>query len=231
MSNGPPGSEGIVECPDGHRCENGSLCVENPYDEGNYYCDCDAAFLNAAYQGLYCEHEATEYCSYKGAVSRNSFCTNGGKCIAEVGENEAHLGCDCPEEYQGDHCQFVKGTQPEGWPYTNEQPQNPDASIGTKSSGGGGGGMSGGAIFGIIVAVVAVVLVGAFFARRTMRRQKGERQPVTTVGSSSPTKTPVTEHNLDPDGGMLQKDDEDISADFDIGVEEGMADEEEGEII
>lgn len=230
MSN-PPGAEGIVECPDGHRCENGSLCVENPYDEGNYYCDCDAAFLNSAFQGLYCEHEATEYCSYKGAVSRNSFCTNGGKCIAKVGEDEAHLGCDCPDEYEGDHCQFVKGTKPSGWPYTNEEATSPAA---TTKSGGGGGGMSGGAIFGIIVAVVAVVLVGAFFARKSLHRQKGERQPIDTVGSVSPSKEkpPVSpEHGLDPDGGTLQKDSDD-SGDFNIGVEEGMVDEEqEGEII
>lgn len=230
MPNGPPGNEGIVECPDGHRCENGSLCVENPYDEGNYYCDCDAASLNSAYQGLYCEHEATEYCSYKGAVSRNSFCTNGGKCIANVGEDEAHLGCDCPEEYDGEHCQFIKGTKPSGWPYTKDKVDTPGAS--TKSvSGGGGGGLTGGAIFGIIVAVVAFVLVGAFFVRRTMRRERGDRQLVQTVGSSSPTKGPVMEHNLDPDGGTLPKK-ADNSGDYDIGVEDIMANEDEdGEII
>uniref|UniRef100_A0A7R9VHK7 EGF-like domain-containing protein n=1 Tax=Pseudictyota dubia TaxID=2749911 RepID=A0A7R9VHK7_9STRA len=225
MSNGP-GNEGIVECPDGHRCENGSLCVENPYDEGNYYCDCDAAFLDSAYQGLYCEHEATEYCSYKGAVSRNSFCTNGGTCVAKVGEDEAHLGCICPDDYEGNNCQFVKGTRPEGWPYTTETATNPNAS--TRS--GGGGGMGGGAIAGIVIVVLAVVIAAIFFVYRAQIRKRGHGQAIDTAGSESPRKKPVTEDNLDADGGMLQKP-SDAEGEFQIGVEETQMVEEESEII
>ena len=28
-----------------------------------------------------------------------------------VSSGEAHLGCDCPPDYEGEHCQFVKGTR------------------------------------------------------------------------------------------------------------------------
>lgn len=30
---------GMMRCPDGHSCENHSVCVENEFDEGSYYCE------------------------------------------------------------------------------------------------------------------------------------------------------------------------------------------------
>jgi len=80
---------GIEVCDDGHRCENGSVCVENPIDENNFYCDCDEATLDAAYGGLFCEHKATVYCTFSNSLSKRSFCTNGGSCKAIVGKKDA----------------------------------------------------------------------------------------------------------------------------------------------
>jgi len=202
--------------------------MEIQSDEGNYYCDCDAAFINTAYQGLYCEHEATEYCSYKGTVSRTSFCTNGGKCLAKVGENDAHLGCECPNNYEGDHCQFVKGTQPEGWPYTKEASNESNAAA-IDFGEGKNGELSGGAVFGIVAGVVVVVIAGAFFVRRAMVRKGGQRHAVerSESGTKGSPKIPVTENNLDPDGGRLPQD----SSDLRTASEEKMAEEEESEII
>lgn len=82
-------NKGIEICPDGHRCENGSICVENPKDENNYYCDCDEADFSAAYEGLFCEHKATVYCTSSNTLSRTTFCTNGGSCKAIVGKHDA----------------------------------------------------------------------------------------------------------------------------------------------
>ena len=80
--------KGIEICPDGHRCENGSMCAENPFDEGNYYCDCDEVDMTDAYSGLFCEHKATVYCTSTKEISKKSFCTNGGACKAVVGRKE-----------------------------------------------------------------------------------------------------------------------------------------------
>ena len=96
--------ENTQTCPDGHQCENGSLCVETK-QEGRYACDCEESKVNGAtvFSGLYCSHEATVYCTMDGpgAVSHTSFCTNEGTCRGAVGTQEEHLGCDCPSGYTG----------------------------------------------------------------------------------------------------------------------------------
>ena len=89
-------------CLDEHVCHNGALCVENPHQEGSYFCDCDATEGNAAYAGLSCEHEATVYCNEEGEVSFTSFCTNLGKCNKFVEVDGPHQGCDCGDKYMGD---------------------------------------------------------------------------------------------------------------------------------
>ena len=136
-------------CADGHHCENGSKCVENQYDEGNYYCDCDEVVFNSAYEGLRCEHEATVYCTFNEAISKKSFCTNGGECEALVNAEEAHLGCVCPDNYEGAHCQYVKGTKPDGWPYNKGGIIM--AKNGTPTNTPGGKGMHGGIIALIVI--------------------------------------------------------------------------------
>jgi len=93
-------------CKDGHKCENGSKCVEDTNNENSYHCDCDE---NTA--GLYCSHEATEFCS----LGERHFCTNLGTCQAKVTDDDPHPGCICREGYEGTFCQFVKNTVPEEW--------------------------------------------------------------------------------------------------------------------
>jgi hypothetical protein len=99
------------------------LCTENPAKEGSYSCDCEESILDDAVAGLSCEHVATAYCTFNQEVSSVSFCTNHGTCVAEVSPESAHLGCNCPENYDGDHCQFVKGTNaPNDWPTGQDAP-------------------------------------------------------------------------------------------------------------
>mmetsp|Transcript_8191 Transcript_8191/g.11252 ORF Transcript_8191/g.11252 Transcript_8191/m.11252 type:complete len:224 (-) Transcript_8191:206-877(-) len=181
----------ITQCPDGHFCLNGSLCQEIEGDEGNYFCDCDVAFdkKGNAFQGLKCQHKATVYCTYDEAVSKKSFCTNGGTCLAEIASKEAHVGCRCGDNYEGEHCQFVKGTRPDGWPY------NQQSEAGSPSSGGGGGGSNGGVIFGIILAVLVLFAIIVFVALRIVKK-KNENKALAGSGA-------VPE--LDPDGGKLQE--------------------------
>jgi len=221
-----PDRDGVMECSDGHRCENWSLCVEDPTDEGNYYCDCDASELKKAFEGLYCEHEATEYCSYKGAVSRNSFCTNGGECIAQVGLNDAHLGCDCPKNYEGAHCQFVRGTKPQSWPTgvaSNTKPftgSNHDNGIGL------------GGIVAIVIGVIAIGLMGAVFGRRQLRsrqEQIGDEIPGISPNNSGTLTSPKTHiTDIDADGASLREAVSNMGTDSD--TENAMM-AEEGEII
>ena len=161
------------------------------------------------FEGLYCEHEATSYCSDDGSVSRTSFCTNGGSCIELVGDEKAGFACDCPAAYIGDHCQFIAGSQPEDW-------DTPAFSV---TNEGSGSGSKGGAIAGLTIGLIVVIIAAAFFAkkrpeafREAFFRKKGEDSDDAAVAavdeeSKSPTKSTGSrdELQLDADGGVLKE--------------------------
>jgi hypothetical protein len=94
-------------CPDGHMCENGSSCVQNPLQEGTYYCDCGTA-ASGTYAGLFCEYGAETYCQLPQETSSTWFCTNGGTCVLAASSVASSSGgsgqwtCDCPNgDYEG----------------------------------------------------------------------------------------------------------------------------------
>lgn len=179
----------FTTCSDGHKCFNGSLCTQNPYDEGSYYCDCQESFLDNAVAGLSCEHVATSYCTYNQEVSMTSFCTNHGTCKAMVSSGEAHLGCDCPPQYEGAHCQFVKGTLanvPNTWPGA----ANDD---GTQNWSGGKEKLSGG-----VTAVIVLVCLGLVGAVGYFVYNKKKKTSSTTVIASP-------DLQLEADGEVLQR--------------------------
>jgi hypothetical protein len=187
----------FMECEDGHRCQNGSVCTENPYDEGSFYCDCDEAIFAKAVAGLYCEHEATTYCTFKQEVSRTSFCTNGGECKVLVSAEAAHLGCDCPAAYEGSHCQFVAGTKPDGWPFDgSDAPSSTQYGYPSGYQAGGKSGLSGGVKAITILIVLGVVGSMAFFVYKKRTAQ--------AVPLSSKDIAMGSELALEPDGSGLQ---------------------------
>jgi hypothetical protein len=108
-TNAPTTKNGAVEnkvttCPDGHSCENGSICIENSRKEGQYFCDCDDSQLagSKVFTGLYCQHEATVFCTETGEYSKVAFCANGGICLGSISKtNHTHVGCECPKGYTG----------------------------------------------------------------------------------------------------------------------------------
>jgi hypothetical protein len=89
-----------TQCPDSHRCANGSLCVEDSLRESSFYCNCDVS-NKKAFAGLSCEHEHTVFCNEEEEHSTTSFCTNGGECRFNVEEGEDHMGCNCEPGYAG----------------------------------------------------------------------------------------------------------------------------------
>lgn len=168
----------------------------------NFFCDCDAATVPGVYEGLYCEHEATTYCTDDSSVSRSSFCTNGGSCIEVVGDQNAGFACDCPAAYIGDHCQFIASSQPEDW----------DTTPAYTVSNTGGGGSKGGAIAGIAIGLIVVIVAAALFVKKRpsiFGSQKGADGDVADE-SASPVKSPAEstgdrdELQLEADGSVLQ---------------------------
>eukprot|EP00591_Stephanopyxis_turris_P004798 CAMPEP_0195508308 /NCGR_PEP_ID=MMETSP0794_2-20130614/1546_1 /TAXON_ID=515487 /ORGANISM="Stephanopyxis turris, Strain CCMP 815" /LENGTH=205 /DNA_ID=CAMNT_0040635227 /DNA_START=50 /DNA_END=667 /DNA_ORIENTATION=+ len=157
-------------CPDGHRCTYGSKCVEDELDEGNYYCDCDAAGMDGIYVGLYCEHKATEFCtSVTDPSTKRFFCTNYGDCVRGKDENgQTSFGCACKSDYVGEHCQFIKGS------YT-EQPKASSpvgSTYGTNQSSRG----SNGALTFLIVSMCIAMIAGlALLAKIAVRKRSAAR--------------------------------------------------------
>lgn len=186
-------SDKLMICPDGHRCENGSVCTENPQDEGAFYCDCDEANLNDIYVGLYCEHKATSYCTLGQEMSSVSFCTNKGSCKVNVSPDAAHMGCDCKTGYTGDHCEFVEGsTQPQGWPFDGSEQQDSyrapknDTALQT----------------GVVVVIVLVVLATmAAVAYLIVKKKKQQQHGVPHANKSV---LDASDLQLEADGGVLK---------------------------
>mmetsp|Transcript_6371 Transcript_6371/g.10642 ORF Transcript_6371/g.10642 Transcript_6371/m.10642 type:complete len:248 (-) Transcript_6371:806-1549(-) len=208
-------------CADGHRCDNHSECVENPNDESQYFCDCDAsaALWDEAFAGLSCEHRATTYCKHD-----PFFCTNGGDCQRRhAADGTKYTECGCADGYEGSHCQFVAGGAPQSWP--TDAASTVITSKHHGGGGGGGGGMSTGGIVAIVVVVVALASVGAFLGWRYMAMQKetrgvlddfadmaadsmhggkGKSSDKQDANKTKTKKERSTELELDADGGKLK---------------------------
>jgi len=194
---------GTMRCPDGHTCINDSICVENPIDEGSYYCDCDAAVsANSKYAGLKCEHAATSYClhpSVSDGRMSESFCTNNGICKQYTSASDGqHYGCDCPVGYAGDYCQFIEGSVPANWPTGTGFTSPYDAPKEKKENG---------AIAGITIAVLMILGGAALYAYRRKQKHDIAMEITSELGASAAVHSPTTSKSndlvLDADGGVL----------------------------
>ncbi len=147
----------IERCPDNHHCENGSQCVQNPYDNGSYYCDCNEVIWDVRYEGLRCEHKVEIYCTGPNDRGLDEwFCLNGGIChMNSDTEDKQQWACKCKEEYEGSFCQFVKGSKPKGYPFNQQQKHSYGGSFAA--------GMIGSLVTLLVIGAVAVVI---FYRRR-----------------------------------------------------------------
>ena len=106
------------DCGDGiRRCFNNSRCLRNNRrdkvtGEYGFHCDCSIAEEVSKFAGHECEHSATDVCELNSyleyGVQGKHFCTNGGLCGQYVFRAQVHVGCYCPKDYEGAHCQYLK---------------------------------------------------------------------------------------------------------------------------
>eukprot|EP00591_Stephanopyxis_turris_P008387 CAMPEP_0195510814 /NCGR_PEP_ID=MMETSP0794_2-20130614/3342_1 /TAXON_ID=515487 /ORGANISM="Stephanopyxis turris, Strain CCMP 815" /LENGTH=404 /DNA_ID=CAMNT_0040638307 /DNA_START=33 /DNA_END=1247 /DNA_ORIENTATION=+ len=107
-----------------HKCYNGGMCVKAkdmgaPMGEYTYLCDCSTAGGDSSpdtYAGLYCENLAQScHIKQKHHDKAYSYCANGGVCKEMVSKSQkVHKGCDCPEGYEGESCEYELGKNPFG---------------------------------------------------------------------------------------------------------------------
>mmetsp|Transcript_22381 Transcript_22381/g.36128 ORF Transcript_22381/g.36128 Transcript_22381/m.36128 type:complete len:248 (-) Transcript_22381:388-1131(-) len=180
-------------CLDGHRCENGSSCKQHPLEEGTYYCDCSTA--SGDFAGLFCEYEAETYCQLPQETSSTWFCTNQGTCVLASGAT-AQWSCDCPADYEGPHCQFIKGNVPRDWPGFDFDP----ATASTTTMAVSERGMSTGALVATILGtLVGVALIAIVIIRK---RHRDAQLP---AAAQNAARDPSEALKLDADGGVLQE--------------------------
>lgn len=77
-----------------------------------YTCDCDSAFdALDKYAGKFCQYQSTDICTKNGQPGMGkanfAFCVNNGVCKGRVNDGQDPPGCDCPEGFTGDHCEYL----------------------------------------------------------------------------------------------------------------------------
>lgn len=182
-------------CPDGKTtCLNGSQCFANGKE---YSCDCNSPSMvdigtGVIYAGTQCEYSASSFCEYGVPSSNIAFCANGGVCKEIlVDKNKKFKGCFCPDEYTGNHCEYVvsgiKTKQP--WYYaitgTTKSIQNNknDATL------------KGLVIFVIVTLAIVFLFVMKKTAQRTLRARKAKKQKIQFAGDR--------DLHLEPDGSVM----------------------------
>mmetsp|Transcript_81695 Transcript_81695/g.236034 ORF Transcript_81695/g.236034 Transcript_81695/m.236034 type:complete len:234 (+) Transcript_81695:249-950(+) len=143
-------------CPDGHRCQHGSLCVEA--EEGSYYCDCSTS--TGDYAGLSCEFAAENYCLGTDGFAL-VWCTNRGLC--QISPSNLWY-CECPPEYDGPHCEYVAGAKPSDWP--SYEPAKSQATPQKKD------GLAVGVSVTIALVTIVVGLMLGFLVYRSIRQRR-----------------------------------------------------------
>mmetsp|Transcript_9759 Transcript_9759/g.12087 ORF Transcript_9759/g.12087 Transcript_9759/m.12087 type:complete len:438 (+) Transcript_9759:166-1479(+) len=180
-------------CRDGGFCYNGSKCVKKA--DNRYGCDCTTAYSHNAFAGHMCEHPATSYCEFGASVSYRSFCSNNGKCKDYVFEGKDgsldHPGCNCPDGFEGDHCQYLLGEAPKTYKSNSEESsalsstyQNVKAY--RKDNVGGG------AIAIIVLVSLSVFTILALLIKRSITRHPKINTAMDIAGE------------LDPDGDVMK---------------------------
>jgi len=212
--DGPDCSIPYEKCADNgdRKCYNGSKCVRNNKKDSktgdyNFHCDCSVAYGVSAFAGRECEHAATQVCEYSSSsLKKVSFCTNGGQCLEFVLQGEAHAGCDCPVEFVGSHCQYLKGT--EGGDVQDTIPMNlDDANVyGTTKSTSSKGNTA--VLVTTIIGIIFVTSLFTIFGVFMYRKHKYQRYAQTTDFSpssltSSPPHYEGEEFQIDDRNEML----------------------------
>lgn len=202
-------------CRDGTQCENGSSCAEHSTEEGTYYCDCATSRIEHA--GLYCEYEAETFCRLQSESLSDWFCTNDGTCVLSTnggggrgGDNkggaEAQWMCDCNGNFDGPHCEFIRGTVPRTWPGNGSDPNTGVLAPSQTSKMNRFKNDDGihASVTSIIVFIVLVVLalMSLLVVRSIRRGRDGDNSDLNGQHSTRDTCEVL---KLEPDGSVLQE--------------------------
>ena len=110
----------LQECGNDGKCHNGRPCSA---ETGT--CECADAEHVSKFAGMMCHRPYTEYCADRYHPDDDNdeplqFCTNGGKCKSSIiaaqvapgnttmNDHFSHMGCICPLDFYGPHCELLK---------------------------------------------------------------------------------------------------------------------------
>lgn len=229
----------VEKCKDHeHYCFNGAECVDPTKKKHHgHWCDCSKSpDKTTTFSGFFCEHAASAFCEFGKAVSEHSYCANGGGCKDTIIAGEEHVGCDCREEWTGEHCEFhkestlpipAKKTTVTTATLTNQASAKAAANPSASSSSGG---FHPGAIAYVVLVVVFAFAVTIAILLVVRQIRKGKARDVETGnsleldadGSGSLHQSPTTA------GTPIGKESEEAMDTIPI---EGSESGEEGEII
>jgi hypothetical protein len=131
------------------------------------------------------------YQKWTTGCGQGQFCilrqVNSGTCKAKVEDNQPHPGCNCPEEFAGDHCEFLKGNVPDSTSGAAAgEDQSPKAAENTSVSSDSN---NHGLVIAVSVCLVAIFAITALVFFRQKRKQGKEDFSVNTSNISFSAET------------------------------------------
>jgi len=148
----------VLVCPGARMtCFEKAKCVSyNQQDldmeDRDWSCDCTDEFGNIDFTIDRCYEPKIESCERDIETSTFAFCINGGTCRGLVDDGDLHVGCDCPDGYEGLHCQYEEGDAPDGELLVVEERAPSSGKSKSKSKVG--------TISGLFIAAIVVSVVG-----------------------------------------------------------------------
>jgi len=103
-------------------------------------------------------------------IEKNSFCVNGGTCKDIVFTEDLHRGCTCPKGFEGEHCEFVEGTDPEKKIATSST-QPADSSFQSNTRTPSSPGLNGASLFAVVLTLSASFAAGVVTAYRMKKKR------------------------------------------------------------
>merc|ERR1712232_2634 len=132
------------------------------------------------------------FCEYGVSSSNIAFCVNGGLCKEIlVDKNKNFKACSCPDEYTGNHCEYIvsgiKSKEPWyyaiTWATKSIQNNKQDATL------------KGLVIFVIVTITLVFLFVMKKTVQRALRARKAKKQKIQFAGDR--------DLHLDPDGSVM----------------------------
>lgn len=115
-----------------------------------------------------------------------------GKCKSRIeNDKQGHPGCNCPDKYTGDHCEFIKGSEPAAAKTLSVPAEEGDMGIMW-------------ALVVILLALIAVISAMIVMGKKKAKMQKGNQDTIENAEDEIEEEEVVMEPMPSPDKSIYE---------------------------